>query len=127
VPADRLLSTVAHHDWVAADPAGLAGNGALAIGVARRAAAVAASTALLADAERAEETLRIASVAELPGARADCAALAVRAAAAAAVAEGAASVLAGSAGERLTREAQFLLVFGSRPAIRRELLARLGA
>ncbi|MGN6741807.1 MAG: hypothetical protein ACTHJL_00725 [Amnibacterium sp.] len=127
VPGDRLLSVVPHADWLAADPAGLAGNGALALGVAGRAAAVAGSEALAAEVGRARAALAGVAVEELPAARAACSALAVRAAAAATLAEGARSVLAGSTGERLTREAQFLLVFGSRPAIRQELLARLGA
>jgi hypothetical protein len=35
-------------------------------------------------------------------------------------------VVAGSTPERLLREAAFLLVFGSRPAIKAELLARHG-
>jgi len=37
------------------------------------------------------------------------------------------SILAGQHAERLAREALFLLVFGSRPAIRTALLQRLGA
>jgi len=127
VPGDRLLAITPHEEWLAADPAGLAGNGALALGVAARAAAVAGSSVLEDEVERTRAALVAADVAALPAARADCSALAVRAAAAAAVAEGARSVLAGSAGERLTREAQFLLVFGSRPAIRTALLGRLGA
>lgn len=127
VSADRLLSTVPHTDWLAGDAAGLAGNGALALGIAARAARVAGSDALADEAERIHETLATAPSDAVPAARADAAALAVRAAAAAAVAEGARSVLAGATGERLTREAQFLLVFGSRPAIRQELLLRLGA
>jgi alkylation response protein AidB-like acyl-CoA dehydrogenase len=126
-PADRLISTVPHADWLAGDAAGLAGNGALALGVAARAAAAAGSGALAAEVEAALETLATASVDEIPAARAACSALAVRAAAAAAVVEGARSVLAGSTAARLTREAQFLLVFGSRPAIREELLTGFGA
>ena len=54
--------------------------------------------------------------------RAAAAALAVRAAAALAVTQGAGAVLRGSDPERLTREALFLLVFGSRPAIKAALL-----
>ena len=126
-PPERLLSTVPHADWLAADTAGLAGNGALALGVAARAAVVAGSAALATEVEAALEALATAAVEEFPAARAACSALAVRAAAAAAIAEGARSVLAGSTAARLTREAQFLLVFGSRPAIRQHLLERFGA
>ena len=127
VPGDRLLSVVPHADWLAADPSGLAGNGALALGVAARAAAVADSAPLAGEASALLEALATAEADALPELRAAASALAVRAAATAAVTEGARSVLAGSAGERLTREAQFLLVFGSRPAIRQALLSRLGA
>ena len=126
-PAERLLSTVPHADWLAADTAGLAGNGALALGVAARAAAVAGSDALAAEVDAVLEALAAAAVDELPAARAACSGLAVRAAAAAAVVEGARSVLTGSTAARLTREAQFLLVFGSRPAIRQHLLTGFGA
>ncbi len=126
-PADRLISVVPHADWLAAEPAGLAGNGALALGVAARAAAVAASAALADEASVLLEALGTAEVGALPALRAEASALAVRAAAAAAATEGARSVLVGSTGERLAREAHFLLVFGSRPAIRQELLTRLGA
>jgi hypothetical protein len=58
-------------------------------------------------------------------ARAVAAELAVRAAAALAVHTGSAAALAGSDAERLTREALFLLVFGSRPQIKASLLERL--
>ncbi|WP_375388028.1 hypothetical protein, partial [uncultured Amnibacterium sp.] len=47
VPADRLIDSVPWADWAAADAAGLAGNGALALGVAGRAAVSAGSAALL--------------------------------------------------------------------------------
>ena len=62
---------------------------------------------------------------EVAEARAAAAALAVRAAAALATAHGAGAVLRGSHPERLTREALFLLVFGSRPAIKAALMQRL--
>ena len=39
---------------------------------------------------------------------------------------GSGAVVTGANAERLAREALFLLVFGSRPAIRHALLARLG-
>jgi hypothetical protein len=41
--------------------------------------------------------------------------------------QGSTSVILGNHAERLLREAALLLVFGSRPAIRRELVAQLGA
>jgi hypothetical protein len=59
------------------------------------------------------------------GTRAAAAALALRAAAALAVAGGSRSVRPGGHAERSLREAAFLLVFGTRPAIREALLDRL--
>jgi hypothetical protein len=127
VPQDRLIDAVSWDDWAAADAAGLAGNGALALGVAGRAAVSAGSAALIADVAGARADLLAASVEELPGARAACNALAVRAAAALAVQDGGRSVIRGSRADRLLREAHFLLGFGARPAIRADLLRRLGA
>ena len=60
-------------------------------------------------------------------ARAAASELAVRAAAALAVREGSPSVTVEQQVQRLTREALFLLVFGSRPGIKSALLRRLGA
>jgi hypothetical protein len=61
----------------------------------------------------------------LPAARAAAAELAMRAATALAVQAGSKGILLDQHAQRLVREAMFLLVFGSRPAIRAELLARL--
>ena len=61
----------------------------------------------------------------MAAARAAASALAARAAAALATGHGARAVLRGSHAERLTREALFLLVFGSRPAIKAALTGRL--
>lgn len=127
VPADRLLGTVSAEQWATADASGLAGNGALALGVAARAAALAGSEALLADVARVRADLLAADVPHVPAARAACSALAVHAATVLAAYEGGRGVIHGSQAGRLFREAQFLLAFGSRPAIRAELLARLGA
>ncbi|MDQ1513358.1 MAG: hypothetical protein QOC59_1200 [Microbacteriaceae bacterium] len=127
VPADRMIATLPLAEWEAADAAGLAGNGALSLGVAGRSARLAASDALLADVAGARLRLAAASPAELPAVRAACSALALRAAAALTVRAGSRSVLADAAAARLMREAQFLLAFGSRPAIREALLARFGA
>ncbi len=61
----------------------------------------------------------------LARARAAASGLAWTAAGRLVVAGGAGSVVAGGPADRTTREAAFLLVFGSRPAIRSELRARL--
>jgi len=60
-------------------------------------------------------------------ARAAASELAVRAAAALAVRDGGYAVAVDQHAQRLAREAVFLLVFGSRPAIKSALLQRLGA
>ncbi|MCU1604019.1 MAG: uncharacterized protein JWP46_484, partial [Modestobacter sp.] len=59
-------------------------------------------------------------------ARAAASALAHRATGLLVVVTGSRAVLAGAHAERLAREALFLLVFGSRPAIRQALVAELG-
>jgi hypothetical protein len=106
--------------------AGLAGNGALALGVAARAIAESRRPgALVDDLDAARAALLAADPDGLPDARAAASSLALRAAGRLVVSTGARSVLAGSTAERLLREAAFLLVFGSRPAIRESLLDRL--
>ncbi|MGT2426561.1 hypothetical protein [Amnibacterium kyonggiense] len=127
VPEDRIIERVDADAWAAADAAGLAGNGALALGVAGRAAAELGSPAIAADVAAARDALLGAGVQGLPAARAACSALAVRAASALAVHDGGAGVLRGSRSDRLLREAHLLVGFGSRPAIRAALLERLGA
>ena len=127
VPADRLIDRVSAETWAANDAAGLALNGALALGVAHRAAVDAGSDLLLADVATARAELLHAGTSALPAARAACSALAVRAAAALAVHDGGRGIIRGSRADRLLREAHFLLAFGSRPGIRADLLHRFGA
>ncbi|GAA2753000.1 acyl-CoA/acyl-ACP dehydrogenase [Amnibacterium kyonggiense] len=127
VAEERIIERVRPESWAAADAAGLAGNGALALGVAGRAAVALRSDALVSAVAAARGALLAADVAALPAARAACSALAVRAASALAVHDGGSGVLRGSRSDRLLREAHLLLGFGSRPAIRAALLDRLGA
>lgn len=126
VPADRLVTVATRHALAERDAAGLAQNGALALGVAERALTLAGGGPL--HAEVAAATTALGGDPEsLPAARAAASALAVRAAATLAAGTGASAVVRGSDAERLSREALFLLVFGSRPAIREQLLTRLAA
>ena len=131
VPADRLVWTLPFAEWPERDAAGLRGNGSLALGVAARCVRLLAAfdaglaAALSSTVETVRSELDRAGPADLPVARASASALAMRCATALAVATGARSVLAGQDAERLLREAAFLQVFGSRPAIRAELLRRL--
>ena len=127
VPVDRLVRSVPLAAWQAADPGNLRTNGSLALGVAARCARLAELPGLGADLAAVRSRLDAAGPAQLPRARAEAAALAHRAAALLSVAAGSRSVSRGHPAERLAREAHFLLVFGSRPAIRTALLAELGA
>jgi alkylation response protein AidB-like acyl-CoA dehydrogenase len=129
VPAGRVTGTFPFSEWTQRDAAGLRTNGSLALGAVagclRRLAAnlhapLSADLAAELDARRAQ--LDTAGPADLPAARAAAAELAMRAASTLVVASGAGGILAGAAAERLLREAAFLLVFGSRPAIRADLL-----
>jgi alkylation response protein AidB-like acyl-CoA dehydrogenase len=111
----------------------LRSNGSLALGVAGRCVALLppgrAADELAAELAACRAALDEAAGAgdpeAMPVARAAAAELAVRAAAALTVSTGAAAALAGSTADRLTREALFLLVFGSRPQIKTALLDRL--
>ena len=101
-------------------------NGSLALGVARRCTALIGPSSL--DAELRARRVQLDSCDELGLARARAAAveLAGRASAALIAHTGSRAIKAGEHAERLAREALFLLVFGSRPAIRTALLESLG-
>jgi alkylation response protein AidB-like acyl-CoA dehydrogenase len=80
---------------------------------------------LHAELESCRAALDAATPEELPAARAAASEFAMRAATILVATVGARSVRRDDHAQRLVREAMFLLVFGSRPAIRAELLARL--
>jgi alkylation response protein AidB-like acyl-CoA dehydrogenase len=128
VPAERLLASVPFDDWSREDASGSALNGFLALGVAHRCLALldgSTDDALAAELSACRAALVAAGVADTPAARAAGSQLAWRAAARLAVSTGSRAVLLDHPAQRLLREAAFLLVFGSRPAIRDELLAGL--
>ncbi|MPQ98896.1 acyl-CoA dehydrogenase [Modestobacter sp. I12A-02628] len=137
VPAGRLVLQVPFLRWRAGDQAGLRLNGSLALGVAGRCARSvrelaadrpalgALAEALTRAVDDARRTLDTAAPAELPAARAAASALAHRASGALVTAAGSAAIGAGHPAQRLAREALFLLVFGSRPAVRTALLDHL--
>lgn len=130
-PGDRLTGRTTYAQWQAADVGTLRGNGSLSLGLVARSAAEIGDDAadLLAATDRLRAELDAADGAadaeRLARARAAASGLAWTAAGRLAVAGGAGSVVAGGPADRTTREAAFLLVFGSRPAIRSELRARL--
>jgi alkylation response protein AidB-like acyl-CoA dehydrogenase len=125
VPADQVLEVVTVPDWQSADARGLRPNGSLALGVAARCCALAGPSALDDELARRRLVLGAAAPPDLPAARASAAELALRAAAMLVTTAGSTSILAGEHPQRLAREALFLLVFGSRPAIKQHLAALL--
>lgn len=130
VPASRVTAVLPYAPPPVTGPA-LRGNGALALGVAGRCTALMGDGAAAAELGTERDACRqalddaAADPAAMPAARAAASELAVRSAAALAVQTGSTSALSGSHPDRLTREALFLLVFGSRPPIRTALLDRL--
>ena len=124
VAAERITSSMPLSEWQVRDAAGLRSNGSLALGVAGRCCALMGPSPLDGQLIDAREALNTAPAHAMPAARAAAAELAMRAAAALVVDSGSRSILAGSQAQRLAREAMFLLVFGTRPAIK-EHLSRL--
>jgi alkylation response protein AidB-like acyl-CoA dehydrogenase len=127
VTADRLVTSTPLADWLAASASGSALNGYLALGVAHRCARLLETDAYDTELAHGRAALATADASTTPAARAEVSLLAHRLAATLVVRTGSAAAHAGSDAERLLREAGFLLVFGSRPLIRDELLRRLGA
>jgi hypothetical protein len=138
VPADRLTPHPPAGRMAGGDAFGSSLNGFLALGIAQRAAR-------LLETDRWDEEFHHAvprchqrreglgdlvphdrSTDRHPGPRARTSQLAVRIASELTVRTGSRAALAGNHAQRLYREAGFLLVFGSRPAIQDELLGLLG-
>jgi alkylation response protein AidB-like acyl-CoA dehydrogenase len=124
VPADRVTGSMPLSEWQVKDAARLRSNGSLALGVAGRCCALIGPSPLDDELISTREALNTATVQAMPAARAGAAELALRAAAALVVARGSRSILASAQAQRLAREALFLLVFATRPAIK-EHLSRL--
>jgi alkylation response protein AidB-like acyl-CoA dehydrogenase len=125
VPAELVSAVVPHAEWLARDVAGLRPNGSLSVGVAARCCQLIGPGPLEAELASVRARLDAAGPASMPAARAAAAELAFRAAGALATAAGSRSILAGEHPQRLAREALFLLVFGSRPAIKESLIGLL--
>jgi alkylation response protein AidB-like acyl-CoA dehydrogenase len=123
VPGGRLVGQ-RPYDPVAAQSEGLRGNGSLALGVGRRCCALIGPSPLDDELDACRAELDAADTAAMPAARARASEFAARAAHCLAVRRGSRSALAGDDADRLAREASFLLVFGSRPAIKDALLER---
>jgi alkylation response protein AidB-like acyl-CoA dehydrogenase len=125
VPDEQVTGTLPYADWAPWDAANLGLNGCLALGVAARCCHLMGPGPLNAELDAVRAALDTGTPQTLPAARATAAELALRAAATVTVTTGSRAVLAGAHGQRLVREATFLLVFGSRPTIRTELLRRM--
>lgn len=126
VGVDRQTSRFPWADWPARDAMGLRTNGSLALGVAARCCRLIGPSSLDDELAARRATLDAGTPETMPAARAAAAAFAVQAASALVAHEGSTSVVIGTHAERLLREAALLLVFGSRPSIKRELLTRMG-
>jgi alkylation response protein AidB-like acyl-CoA dehydrogenase len=131
VPSERVLSEIPRAEFVAGRTLATRLNGCAPLGLAERCARLlddlgrAELTASL-RAEQAQIRVRLdaglTDPPSLPAARAAAAELAYRSAGALTAATGSRAVLAGEHAGRLVREATFLLVAASRPAIRDGLL-----
>ncbi len=121
VPEGRVLSVVPHEPE-ASGGLSLRLNGSLALGVVRRCCELIGPSPLDDDLARARIQLDEAGADEMAAARANASALAVRATAQLLVRTGSRSIEIDNHAQRLAREAMFLLVFGSRPAIKESLI-----
>ncbi len=125
VPMERIVGYEPHDAVLARDPTGLRMNGSLSLGLIDRCCRLIGPSAFDDELIAAREALDEASAESLPIARAWASELAMRAATALTVTQGSRSILVHEHAQRLVREALFLTVFGSRAAIREELLRRL--
>jgi alkylation response protein AidB-like acyl-CoA dehydrogenase len=142
VPASLITAVTPHGEWLARDAAGLRPNGSLSLGVAGRCCQLIGQQAgpgsqggrscglLAAELAARRAALDVAGApgsepASMPAARAAASAFAFQAAGVLVAAAGSHSILAGAHPQRLAREALFLLVFGSRPTIKDDLVAQL--
>jgi len=126
VPAERVVNVEPYRPPSPYDGGGRP-NGSLSLGVARRCCSLIGPGALDDELAARRQQLDEASDETMAEARAAACELALRAAGALVVAQGSSSLFPASHAQRLLREAVFLQVFGSRPAIREALLRSLGA
>lgn len=122
---DAEVISVVPHDPAAAGGQRLRLNGSLALGVARRCCALIGPSPLDGELTAVRDRLDRADDDEIAAARAAAALFANRAATRLVVTTGSRALEFDQHAQRLMREAMFLLVFGSRPAIKAALLDRL--
>ena len=130
IPGERLAGQEPFDPAASTQPEGLRVNGSLALGVAGRCCRLLGPGPLdeeLAACRDRLDTALDGDAAAMATARAAACELAIRATAALAVRNGSTSIMLDQHAQRLAREAVFLLVFGSRPAIKSALLHQLRA
>jgi alkylation response protein AidB-like acyl-CoA dehydrogenase len=125
VPETLVCSVFPQAEFLARDAEGLRPNGSLSLGVAGRCCRLIGSSPLDPELVRRRERLDRAEARSMPAARAAASQFAFQAAGAAVAAAGSSGILADQNPQRLAREALFLLVFGSRPAIKESLTGLL--
>jgi hypothetical protein len=125
VPSTRLTTMQPLDDWLEKDALGLRTNGHLSLGVARRCLSLLGPSPLDDQLASTRRALLEAAPGELPDARAAASLFALDAATALMASGGGGSVVRQAHGQRLGREALFLLVQGQTPAIRAAQLALL--
>ncbi len=125
VPPERVISIQPFDEWQARDRASLRLNGSLALGVARRCAALLESDVLRTELSECRSALDRASLEAMPEQRARASELALRAATALVVSGGGRAIALDHQAQRLAREALFLLVFGQTATIKAAQLRRL--
>ena len=125
VPDALVCSVFPHAEFLARDAEGLRPNGSLSLGVAARSCRLVGASPLDAELAAVRDRLDRADGGTMPAARAAAAEFAYRAAGAAVAAAGSRAILVGEHPQRLAREAEFLLVFGSRPAIKENIVSLL--
>jgi alkylation response protein AidB-like acyl-CoA dehydrogenase len=126
VPPEMVVSEEPYRAPPAYDGGGRP-NGSLSLGVAGRCLSLLGRSAFDHELAARRDQLDQASDQTMAEARAAGVELAQRAAAALVVQSGSSSLLPRQHAQRLAREAVFLAVFGTRPAIKSHLLRRLGA
>ncbi len=123
--ADDLVVGVEPHTPPPGNDGGGRGNGSLALGVTRRACLLMGSSSIDAELEAVRARLDGASDDEMAVARAAASEVAFRATARLVVHTGSRGIGLDHPAQMLARQAQFVAVFGTRPAIRESLLGRL--
>ena len=127
VGGDEVVEVIDYDDWLSFYRQGLRTNGALMLGVASRALALLGPSPLDAELDAARSALYAAEVDEMPDRRAQVGYVGIRATSALVSSVGGRAITLAHHGQRLAREALFLLVQGQTAEIRAGHLRRLTA